>query len=212
MGCFGDCGFVGALVVKSCGKDEPKTNNVAVVTTASMANVSSSTDGNNVIVARNAASTAVTNTTASAGNGQIASATGVAMASSAETEKVLVASNASPLAIAQDKASVFYENKTVSFFFAIDKAEVAEESVKVASDVIAAGKEDKKLVISGYTDSTGNAAYNEELAKKRAQAVKTFFEKQGVPSKNIELRKPVNTTAAVGNDVEGRRVDVKIED
>ena len=79
------------------------------------------------------------------------------------------------------------------------------------ADVITAGKDGRKLVISGFADSTGDAAANEELSKQRAEAVKAFFEAQGVNAANIELRKPESTTGAVGNDVEGRRVEVTVE-
>lgn len=119
------------------------------------------------------------------------------------------AADAAPAA--PDSARVVFENGVAKFFFATGKNDVAAGAETVVADVIAAGKEGKKLVVSGFADSTGNAAQNEELSKKRAQAVKAFFEAQGVSAGNIELRKPENTTGAVGNDAEGRRVEVKIE-
>ena len=115
---------------------------------------------------------------------------------------------------AEDKADVTYDTQAgpqvATFFFATGKSDVAVNAASVVGDVIAAGKEGKKLVISGYTDSTGNAAANAELSKKRAQAVQAFFEKQGVKAANIELRKPESTTGAQGNNAEGRRVEVKV--
>lgn len=111
-----------------------------------------------------------------------------------------------------EAARVVVEDGVAKFFFATGKNDIAEGAEAIVADVIAAGKEGKKLVISGFADSTGNAAANEELSKKRAQAVQAFFEAQGVSADHIELRKPESTTGAVGNDVEGRRVEVKIED
>ena len=104
-----------------------------------------------------------------------------------------------------------YKDAVATFYFATGKSDVAAHADKVVADLIAAGKNGKKLVVSGYTDSTGNAAANAELSKKRAQAVQAFLEKQGVDGKNIELRKPENTTAAAGNNAQGRRVEVKAE-
>ncbi|MCP1659165.1 cytochrome-c oxidase, cbb3-type subunit III [Neisseria perflava] len=98
-----------------------------------------------------------------------------------------------------------------TFYFATGKSEVPANAATVLTDIVKAGKEGKRLVISGYTDSTGNAAANAELSKKRAQAVQAFLEAQGVKVENIELRKPENTTAAQGNDAAGRRVEVKVE-
>lgn len=136
----------------------------------------------------------------------------VAVEASAVSAPALDASAASaPAADAADNARVVFENGVAKFFFATGKNDVAAGAETVVADVIAAGKEGKKLVVSGFADSTGNAAQNEELSKLRAQAVKAFFEAQGVSADNIELRKPESTTGAVGNDVEGRRVEVKIE-
>ena len=112
---------------------------------------------------------------------------------------------------AADQADVAYKDAVATFYFATGKSDVAANADKMVADLIAAGKNGKKLVVSGYTDSTGNAAANAELSKKRAQAVQAFLEKQGVDGKNIELRKPENTTAAAGNNAQGRRVEVKAE-
>ena len=112
---------------------------------------------------------------------------------------------------AADQADVAYKDAVATFYFATGKSDVAANADKVVADLVAAGKNGKKLIVSGYTDSTGNAAANAELSKKRAQAVQAFLEKQGVDAKNIELRKPENTTAAAGNNAQGRRVEVKAE-
>ncbi|MBF0803615.1 MULTISPECIES: OmpA family protein [unclassified Neisseria] len=121
------------------------------------------------------------------------------------------ASEAAPASIDPNKAGVSYDNGVAKFYFATAKTDVAEGAETVAAEVIAAGKEGKKLIVSGFTDSTGNAAANEKLSKARAGAVKAFLEAQGVDAANIELRKPENTTGATGNDAEGRRVEVKVE-
>lgn len=152
--------------------------------------------------------------TASAASEASAVSEPVAVEASAVSAPALDASAASAPAAdaaAADNARVVFENGVAKFFFATGKNDVAAGAETVVADVIAAGKEGKKLVVSGFADSTGNAAQNEELSKLRAQAVKAFFEAQGVSADNIELRKPESTTGAVGNDVEGRRVEVKIE-
>lgn len=129
----------------------------------------------------------------------------------ASTPAPAAASEASAPAIDPNNAHVSYDNGVAKFYFATAKTDVAEGAETVVAEVIAAGKEGKKLVISGFADSTGNAVANEKLSKDRANAVKAFFEAQGVDAANIELRKPENTTGAVGNDAEGRRVEVKVE-
>lgn len=125
------------------------------------------------------------------------------------------AAASSPAAPAADKADVvFSQNGGVpiaTFYFATGKSDVAADAADKLPELIEAGKAGKKLVVSGFTDSTGNAAANAELSKKRAQAVQAFLQAQGVDANNIELRKPENTTAASGNNAEGRRVEVKVE-
>ncbi len=116
-----------------------------------------------------------------------------------------------PAAAAADEASISVENGVAKFYFATGNSDVAKDADTVAADLIKAGKDGKKLVISGFADSTGNVASNEELSKQRAQAVEAFLVAQGVDAKNIELRKPESTTGATGDNAEGRRVEVKIE-
>lgn len=156
----------------------------------------------------------------SCGNGEQAAAPAASEPAASAVSEALAevasapaaASEASaPAPVAADNARVVYENGVATFFFATGKNDVAEGAQTIVADVINAGKDGKKLVVSGFTDSTGNAAANEELSKQRAQAVQAFFEAQGVNAANIELRKPESTTGAVGNDVEGRRVEVKVE-
>jgi outer membrane protein OmpA-like peptidoglycan-associated protein len=44
-----------------------------------------------------------------------------------------------------------------------------------------------KFTLGGHTDSLGSIAYNEEVSLGRANAVKDFFVKRGVPSKNLTV-------------------------
>ena len=63
--------------------------------------------------------------------------------------------------------------------------------------------------VSGYHDPTGDAAHNEELARKRAQAVKDAMAAAGVPDSQIDMVKPIVTTGS-GDMAEARRVEVAI--
>jgi K(+)-stimulated pyrophosphate-energized sodium pump len=72
---------------------------------------------------------------------------------------------------------------------------------------VAAGK---KAVVSGFTDSTGDAAKNEELAKQRALAVRDALKVAGIAEDKIELKKPETLTGSGGN-AEARRVEVALQ-
>ena len=121
------------------------------------------------------------------------------------------AAAAAPAATAagKDDASVVVENGVVKFYFASGKSELAPGAVEALADTIAAGKAGKKLVISGFHDSTGDPAKNAELAKLRAFAVRDALKGAGVAESGIELKKP-ETATGTGNNAEARRVEVMI--
>ncbi|MDO4907708.1 OmpA family protein [Neisseria sp.] len=188
---------------KSCGTQSGQSGGSAASGEASAPVAAEEASG-----AEDAAVSAVMPSEPSAVSDSEASAPSEVSASEASAS---AASEASAPAINPNNAHVSYEDGVAKFYFATAKAEVAEGAETVVAEVIAAGKEGKKLVVSGFTDSTGSAAANEKLSKKRADAVKAFFEAQGVDAANIVLREPESTIGAQGNDAEGRRVEVKVE-
>ena len=116
---------------------------------------------------------------------------------------------AAPAAAADnDAASVVVENGVVKFFFATGKADLAGGADQALADVVAGVKDGKKAVVSGFVDSTGNAAQNEELAKQRAFAVRDQLKALGVAEDGIELKKPENIEAGAG--AQARRVEVNL--
>lgn len=116
---------------------------------------------------------------------------------------------AAPAAMAADEAAVKVENGVVQFFFATGKSEVAKGGAEALTDVLAGVKAGKKAVVSGYTDATGNAAQNAELAKKRAFAVRDLLKANGVAEDRIVLSKPADNNAGAGG--QARRVDVALQ-
>ena len=67
----------------------------------------------------------------------------------------------------------------------------------------------KPIVITGYTDRTGNHAANVDLAKQRAIAVRDALLKAGVPAERLQLKEPLDITGS-GADTDARRVDVTV--
>ena len=73
-----------------------------------------------------------------------------------------------------------------------------------------------KIIIYGYTDSTGTAVSNKELALKRADAVKSWLIRNGkvIPNR-ISVRtqgesNPVSPNSTVEGRAENRRVDIVV--
>ena len=115
-----------------------------------------------------------------------------------------------PLVLADDESKVVVDNGVVKFYFAVGKADLATGADEALKDVIAGVKDGKKAVISGYHDSTGTIAVNEEVAKKRAFAVKDALVRLGVAEDQIELVKP-QVTEGTGSNAEARRVEVVLQ-
>lgn len=109
-----------------------------------------------------------------------------------------------------DDASVVVDNGVVKFYFASGKADLATGAVEALGDAVAAAKSGKKLVISGFHDTTGDPAKNAELAKQRAFAVRDALKGAGVDEASLELKKPEETAAGAGSNAEARRVEVMI--
>ncbi|SAK39518.1 cytochrome c oxidase [Caballeronia pedi] len=82
----------------------------------------------------------------------------------------------------------------------------AKSAVEAAA-AYAKAHPDAKLSLSGFTDATGGADLNAELAKKRAQAVRDALKAAGVPEERIVLKKPETITGGADKK-EARRVEI----
>jgi outer membrane protein OmpA-like peptidoglycan-associated protein len=110
-----------------------------------------------------------------------------------------------------DGASIRVVGGVVNFYFATASADLAPGAAEALAVVIKGVESGHKAVISGFHDTTGDAAMNEALAQKRAETVRDVLTGLGVPADKVELQKPP-VTAGSGNDAEARRVEVKLLD
>ena len=110
-----------------------------------------------------------------------------------------------------DGASIRVVGGVVNFYFATASADLAPGAAEALAVVIKGVESGHKAVISGFHDTTGDAAMNEALAQKRAETVRDVLTGLGVPADKVELQKPP-VTAGSGNDAEARRVEVKLVD
>ncbi|MDO4906050.1 MAG: OmpA family protein [Lautropia sp.] len=69
----------------------------------------------------------------------------------------------------------------------------------------------RRVLVAGYHDPTGNAAFNEQLARRRAFAVRNALLAQGIEQDRIIMRKPERTTGT-GSNAEARRVELRLID
>ena len=123
---------------------------------------------------------------------------------------VVAAPAAAAVAASSDDASVVVENGVVKFYFASGKADLAAGALDALGEAIASAKAGKKLVVSGFHDSTGDAAVNAELAKQRAMTVQAVLVNLGVDAASVELKKPEAMLGGTDN-AQARRVEVVVQ-
>jgi len=93
---------------------------------------------------------------------------------------------------------------------------LANALVDAKRKLAASGVKNFKFEVSGHTDSSGSAAHNKELSRKRAEAIKRELEKKGVPADEIvavgegadrPLVKPDDTPA---KKAKNRRYEIRV--
>jgi hypothetical protein len=88
-----------------------------------------------------------------------------------------------------------------------------ERLAKVAGIILA--YPDLHLEIDGHTDSTGSDAYNMQLSEARADAVRDYLAKQGVPTNNLFAKgfgktEPIASNATPAGRQQNRRVELVV--
>jgi outer membrane protein OmpA-like peptidoglycan-associated protein len=102
--------------------------------------------------------------------------------------------------------------KNVSFAF--DKADVDSLQEIYLNDLAIVLKErtDVLVVITGHTDNIGTEAYNNTLSLHRAEAVRNYLVKLGIPTSRLKIEyKGPNAPAATNSTPEGRSLNRRVE-
>ncbi len=103
--------------------------------------------------------------------------------------------------------------------FTVNKAELTADS-KAALDEMAATLKGnpavRQITITGHTDSSGAAAYNQMLSEKRARAVGDYFISKGIAADKITTQgmgetQPVADNATSAGRLKNRRVELAVE-
>lgn len=77
--------------------------------------------------------------------------------------------------------------------------------------------EERRVRVEGYTDSTGDESYNQQLSERRAQAVRDELVAQGIDRRRVEVRGFGEQYPVASNDTgvgrqQNRRVEIVISD
>ena len=102
--------------------------------------------------------------------------------------------------------------RPVRLHFETGSAALSSENQKIVAAVAQRMKEtpDLKVDVSGFADKTGNAEQNLELARQRATTVRDALKAAGIAEDRMNLKKPEQVILGVGQDAEGRRVEISV--
>ena len=99
-------------------------------------------------------------------------------------------------------------------YFDYDKATIRPEYNDFLTRIVRVvnGHSDLRVRVTGNTDADGSDAYNDDLSKRRAEAIIAYFVKQGVAADRIEIefngeKKPVDRNDTKEGKQNNRRVE-----
>lgn len=103
-------------------------------------------------------------------------------------------------------------------FFDLGKTRVLPQSFKLLDDVarvIVAHPEMASIVIEGHTDNTGNAQLNREVSQLRAEAVRAYLIKKGIPAGRLQAKgygpdRPLAPNITPSGRAKNRRVEFRL--
>jgi OmpA-OmpF porin, OOP family len=102
-------------------------------------------------------------------------------------------------------------------YFASGKFDIKKESYPVLDQLAEylIRKKTVKIRVEGHTDSDGSEVSNKTLSEKRAQAVKMYLEKKGVPVGLIEAKglgeeKPIGDNSTTEGKASNRRTEIHL--
>jgi len=129
---------------------------------------------------------------------------------------------AAPVAVAPvaKLAEPVYTNISLSSgaTFELGGSTLSAEGKAAVADLVAQfkGKEVEAVIIEGHTDSSGDAAFNQQLSEKRAEAVKAEAVANGANADKITTvgygeTKPIADNSTREGRAKNRRVEIKVD-
>lgn len=98
--------------------------------------------------------------------------------------------------------------------FPVDQSAIRDDFYPVLGSVgkVLAEYKDTTLSVSGHTDSTGKADYNQKLSQQRAQSVANYLRSQGVASERLSARGYGSSMPIADNKTDaGRSANRRVE-
>jgi putative exosortase-associated protein (TIGR04073 family) len=122
-----------------------------------------------------------------------------------------------PDAVVERRAGALVVSFPNDMLFAIDSAELSQTATARLQKVapVLRGNPDAPVVVAGYTDSTGDPVYNQQLSQKRATAVRNYLVSQRIAAERIEIAgygdaRPVASNETLAGRKSNRRVEIEL--
>ena len=100
-------------------------------------------------------------------------------------------------------------------FFDFDRSDISPEASNILNNAVTAYANcgNARVMLAGHTDAAGSAQYNQGLAQRRNEAVRTYLNGRGIPSGQISAQafgetQPRVPTADGVREAQNRRVEV----
>jgi len=119
-----------------------------------------------------------------------------------------------PDAVVERRAGALVVSFPNDMLFALDSAELSKAATARLNEVapVLRGSPDAPVVVAGYTDSTGDPIYNQQLSDKRATAVRDYLVGQGIAAERIEIAGYADARPVASNDtLAGRKSNRRVE-
>ncbi len=133
----------------------------------------------------------------------------VAQAAPLAVAEINPAAGPPPAAVRASQAFVIY--------FDLGRATLTPQAMKTADDAAAAFLQNKatRIQVAGYTDASGTTTYDEALSHRRAEVVRDYLVRRGVPVSEMEVSwhgksDPAVQTANGRPEARNRRVEIII--
>jgi OmpA-OmpF porin, OOP family len=144
-------------------------------------------------------------------------------AAKSEPVKSTPATEAAGMAVISDTEDEENEYVTLSLAssatFELGGSTLSDEGKAAVADLVSQfkGREVNSVVIEGHTDDTGDAAFNQDLSEKRAEAVKAEAVANGANADKITTvgygeSRPIADNSTREGRAKNRRVEIKIDE
>ena len=109
----------------------------------------------------------------------------------------------------------YSEKAKATVYFKINSAQLSPDAKRDLDDLVQKTKDLKgyMIEIAGFTDTTGNAAANEQLSERRASAVTRYLQEADVPLRRILAPAGLGESHSVADNKtsEGRKLNRRVE-